>query len=209
VTGVSDPDALPPILPPDAVIDPAFWNRAANAAVRAYCGWHVAPVITETLTLDGNGGTMLLLPTQRIVDVVSAFIGDTEVTEDLRFSERSGVIGLGLGYGYWTSNPRTWEGWGYPSWQGGLCVFPNVLGILTITMTHGYDLEDVPNVAEVIASVQARAQNVPAGVVMQAVGPASVRYAENSAGASYSGQATPLMSTEIGMLAPYKLNWGV
>lgn len=203
-------DPIDPILPPDAVIDAAFWNKAANASVRAWCGWHVAPVITETLVLDGNGGTNLLLPTQRIRKVISAFIGDHDVTEYLRISERAGVISLGLGWGpYFTSDPWTWEGWGYPRWDGGWAVFPDALGILELTLEHGYDLEDVPDVAQVIASVQARAASVPSGVVMQAVGPSSVRYAENSAGAAYTGSATPLMATEIGALAPYRLNWGV
>ena len=54
---------------PDGV-DEFSW-LAACAAVRLYCGWHIAPVVTETLTLDGPGGTLLRLPSARVVNVLS------------------------------------------------------------------------------------------------------------------------------------------
>ncbi|RAL31156.1 hypothetical protein [Rhodococcus sp. AQ5-07] len=40
--------------------------NVAVGAIRSYTGWHVAPVLTETVTLDGNGGTILDLPTLRL-----------------------------------------------------------------------------------------------------------------------------------------------
>lgn len=43
---------------------------AALARARRYCGWHVSPVITETITLDGHGDRFLPLPTKRIGAVV-------------------------------------------------------------------------------------------------------------------------------------------
>lgn len=43
----------------------------AAAAVRAEAGWHIAPVLTETLTVDSYGGTLLVLPTRRIVAVTA------------------------------------------------------------------------------------------------------------------------------------------
>ena len=49
---------------PDAV------ERAA-AEVRDEAGWHIAPVITETLTLNGRGGQILALPSLRIVEVIA------------------------------------------------------------------------------------------------------------------------------------------
>lgn len=45
------------------------------ADVRAFCGWHVAPVLTSCLTLDGPGSPLLVLPTLRMINLVS-------VTED-------------------------------------------------------------------------------------------------------------------------------
>lgn len=50
--------------------DEAAWLSAC-AAVRAYCGWHIAPAVTETLTLDGPGGTLLCLPSALVTSVAS------------------------------------------------------------------------------------------------------------------------------------------
>ncbi|MCQ4119881.1 hypothetical protein [Rhodococcus tibetensis] len=41
------------------------------SAIRGFCEWHVAPVKTETMTVDGNGHDVLLLRTHRIVSVTS------------------------------------------------------------------------------------------------------------------------------------------
>ena len=41
------------------------------ASVRDYCGWHIAPEITETVTVDGSGTWAQLLPTLRLVDLLS------------------------------------------------------------------------------------------------------------------------------------------
>ena len=38
-------------------------DPAAQAAVRAYCGWHIAPSLSETLVLDGTGARAFILPT--------------------------------------------------------------------------------------------------------------------------------------------------
>lgn len=59
----------------------------ASGAIRSYCGWHVAPVETETLVLDGHGGTILDLPTLRLVSleevrVQGAVVADPEWSSD-------------------------------------------------------------------------------------------------------------------------------
>lgn len=59
-----------PLAPAPEGVDDDAW-AAACAAVRAYCGWHVAPVVTETVTLDGRGRASYFLPTLRLVDLVS------------------------------------------------------------------------------------------------------------------------------------------
>ena len=45
------------------------------AEARRICGWHVTPEIEDTFVVDGPGGSRLLLPTMRLVEV-------TAVTED-------------------------------------------------------------------------------------------------------------------------------
>ncbi|MDD7812620.1 hypothetical protein PP713_08635 [Mycobacterium sp. CSUR Q5927] len=43
----------------------------ALTAARRYCGWHVTPVRSETVTVDGPGSPMLILPTLRLAAVTS------------------------------------------------------------------------------------------------------------------------------------------
>jgi hypothetical protein len=43
--------------------------ESAGEAVRAEAGWHIAPVLTETLTVDGEGGHLLFLPSLRVLEV--------------------------------------------------------------------------------------------------------------------------------------------
>lgn len=58
---------------------------AAAAEIRGVAGWHIAPEQTETVTVDGTGGAVLVLPTLLIVSVseVRDVTGDTpEVLDD-------------------------------------------------------------------------------------------------------------------------------
>ena len=89
-------------------VDEAAWD-AACAAVRAYCGWHVAPSVTQTITVDGPGGSLLFLPTLHLTDVSSITSDGTAVT-DPEWSE------AGMVRGSWTERFRG----------------------VTVTMTHGY-----------------------------------------------------------------------
>src|SRR5512139_2364445 len=69
--------ALPPT---PAGVDDATW-AATVAEVRAFCGWHIAPEVTETLTRDGSGGPVQVLPTLRLVDLISITNDGTAVTD--------------------------------------------------------------------------------------------------------------------------------
>ena len=90
-------------------VDEAAWS-AACGAVRAYCGWHIAPSVTEEVTLDGPGSGVLLLPSLKVTDV-SAVTNDGTTVTDPEWSEAGMVRG---------------------SWS---CKFRGV----TVTMTHGYE----------------------------------------------------------------------
>jgi hypothetical protein len=63
-----------------AGVDEDAW-AATVAEVRAFCGWHIAPEVTETLTLDGPGGYVLVLPTLHLVDLVSVTNDGTAITD--------------------------------------------------------------------------------------------------------------------------------
>jgi hypothetical protein len=84
-------------IPPEGV-DRDAWS-AAVASVRAYCGWHIAPEVTETLTVDGSGTSVQMLPTLRLVDLISITNAGSVVT-DPEWST-SGMV-----RGCWTSRLR-------------------------------------------------------------------------------------------------------
>lgn len=99
---------VPPLAPVPDGVDADAW-AAACAAVRSYCRWHVAPSVTETVTLDGPGGSILLLPTLHLTDLT--ITNDGTAVTDPEWSE------AGMVRGSWTSRFRG----------------------ITATMTHGYD----------------------------------------------------------------------
>lgn len=82
---------------------------AAVAAIRSACGWHVAPIRTETLTLEATNG-VVILPTLRATGVVVVIDGTT--LDASEYTLRPGVLLLG-------------------SLRG--------CGEVTVTLTHGYD----------------------------------------------------------------------
>jgi hypothetical protein len=159
----------PSIAAANTPVDPF---EAANATVRAFCRWHVAPAIFETLTLDGSGSRTLLLPSKHVVALEEVLNEGVNVTE-LVDTSTAGI--LELTSGCWTSR----------------------LGRIKVTLLHGYNIEDVADVAEVIQSLAARAASVPAGIASQTIGPASVRYG-----------TVPMLVEEQNKLEPYRLNWG-
>ncbi|WP_344820239.1 hypothetical protein [Microbacterium soli] len=171
--------AIEPIVSETTQVDPGFWLKAANRAVRAECGWHVAPIITEELVLDGPGGTTLLVPSKRVRGIISATSDGRDVTDKVRFSRRAGVLTLESG---WSCE----------------------VGSIELKIQHGYDLDEVPDVAALIVTLTKRAAS-GGPVVQQAVGPASVRLATGRDGAALG---VPLLESEKDVLAPYKLNWG-
>ena len=66
----------------------------AEAAVRAYCRWHVAPVKSETVTVWGVGDGAILLPTLRVVSVESVTV-DGEPVTDFEWREHGTLHGAG------------------------------------------------------------------------------------------------------------------
>lgn len=171
--------AIDPIVRASTQVNPAFWLAAANQAIRTECGWHVAPVITEELVLDGRGGRDLLVPSKRVREVISAKSDGLDVTDQVRFSRRAGVLTLASG---WSCE----------------------VGSIELTIRHGYETDEVADVAALIVTLTRRAA-AGGAVVQQAVGSASMKLATGRDGAALS---VPLMESEKLTLEPYKLNWG-
>jgi len=131
----------------------------AEAEVRAYCGWHIAPVREDDeLTLDGPGSQTLVLPSLRVTDIASVTEDGLPVDESAYVWSQSGIIRR--------SSSTAWP-WG-PVWT-------DVPRGLVVVLTHGY--EEMPlDVLAVIERVAARAVEVSgASQVLSQVG--AVRYA--------------------------------
>lgn len=104
---------------------------AASESVRSDAGWHIAPVVSETVLCDGAFSTLLHLPTMRLVSVSQVRVlvdGLWLVLEGWR------VAGSGM-----LHHPL---GWAYG------------IGSIEVDMTHGYD--DVP--ADLLPVIAARCQ---------------------------------------------------
>ncbi len=51
--------------------DPQSVLDAVLAAARRFCGWHVSPVLTDTVRLNGTGGRRLFVKTKRLLTLDS------------------------------------------------------------------------------------------------------------------------------------------
>ncbi|MFT9821149.1 hypothetical protein [Lysinibacillus sp. NPDC056185] len=95
------PALVDPAAVPGGPYDPVAVAAACGAA-RSYCGWHIAPAIAETLTVDGSGGPVQLLPTLRLAEVISVTDRGAAVDDP----EWSAAGMLRRPYGCWTSRMR-------------------------------------------------------------------------------------------------------
>jgi hypothetical protein len=149
----------------------------ASAAVRAFCGWHIAPTLTgATVTADGTGGRTLSLPTLYLTNVSAVTEHGTALDLDSVTWSEHGVIERGCA---WTCRRR---------------------GVVAV-IDHGY--ETVPGeVAAVVCSIVSRVAPNPLGVVREQTGPFSVTYSQtafNQAG------GVVLLANEKDVLAAYRI----
>jgi hypothetical protein len=54
-------------------------DPAAGGFIRSYCRWHIAPVVTETVSVVGSGGAVVLLPTLLLLDVTAVSVNSSAV----------------------------------------------------------------------------------------------------------------------------------
>ncbi|MFJ2470530.1 hypothetical protein [Glutamicibacter sp. NPDC087583] len=154
---------------------------AAEKAVRDFAGWHIAPVLEETLTLDGNGENSLRLPTLRIA-AISAMSNEGEELdpETLEWSE-AGFVRLPAGQ-RWTNRLRG----------------------VSVTLTHG--IKDASLIIDTIRQMAARAEMSPTGAIREKAGMTELTptmVAPNAAG------GVVLMEHERLLLAPYRIGGGI
>lgn len=104
--------AAPLAVPPEGVDEDA-WD-AACAALRIHCGWHVAPSVTEDVTVNGSGSQFIGLPSLMVAAV-------NLVTED----------GIDL-------DPATYE-WDNSGQLWRECRWSGHFRAIKANITHGYD----------------------------------------------------------------------
>ncbi len=77
---------------------------AAEDQVRDFCGWHVAPSRTETITLDGSGTNLLLLPSTHVTAISSISENGVALAAAYYSWSEDGVVEKL--YGCWTRKRR-------------------------------------------------------------------------------------------------------
>ncbi len=130
------------------LIDPDTPNiqSAIDAAVsyaRNTAHWHIFPAVDDTLTVDGEGGEVLTLPSLHVNSITSVTERGRELEEwtDYEWSKTGDLKRLG---GCWTTR-----------WQG-----------ITVELNHGYDPEDADllDLLKAIGSAVATAAANPLGI---------------------------------------------
>lgn len=153
--------------------------RAAEAEVRRYCGWHLAPVITEDLVLDGSGTRTLFLRTLKLRNVVSAEVSGVPVdVSTLEWSEAGFLRAPG--------------------------VFPDRLRSVKLTVEHGFYM--LPDVEQIIRDVAGRANASQSYVVREQAGQVSVSASMVASGVA---GGVVLMDHERRLLDAYRLPGGL
>lgn len=170
---------------------PLDYEAAAQASIRAYCGWHIAPVLTETVTVTTRHISRdLRLPTLKLLEVLSVETLDDWQTGRQQWRARDeheyewdtdGLLRLTTG-GHW---PRALQG-------------------VRVTIRHGYEPDEVPDVLALADAIEKRARMNLGGVASQSVNGASVSY-QTAGGAPLS---VPLLQIEKQALAAYTLGLG-
>lgn len=121
---------------------------AALSRARLWCGWHVTPVLTETLILDRPDSHILILPTMKIVTLTSIEVDGTVVDlSEVRYSrEAPGCLAR--------ADNTCWStAWG-----------TNGFGEIEVTLAHGYTAAEAGAFREaVLQMVDAAALSIGTG----------------------------------------------
>ena len=102
---------MDPLAVPDDLVDfPGSFTLSqidsASDEIRSVCNWHIAPTLTETLTVESDGGLRLFLPTLQLLAVTEvrsiADDGTTTVLTGWRDAAttqfRAGILFRSLGW---------------------------------------------------------------------------------------------------------------
>jgi hypothetical protein len=122
--------------------DEEYLLRVACAAIRDYCGWHIAPSLTETKTqLKVGSKGIVMLPSRYVTDVAEVKVHNHDPTAEVVVIDPNNYEVFQQG---WLEGVtyQVW-GWGWPGAYYGpdAPYYQPVQSVLLVdvTMTHGYD----------------------------------------------------------------------
>lgn len=167
-------------------VKPDF-QAAAWATIAAYCGWHVAPVRTDTMLVSPrHHSSYLSLPTLRVLDIEAVEIrqGHSEA---------------------WRTVPAEsyeWDECGML--RAHAYLWPHRYRSVRVTLTHGYEWDEIPHLVAMADAIERRARMNMGGIASQSVNGASVSF-QTAGGAPLS---VPLLNIEKEALNAYRLGVG-
>lgn len=120
---VSSTEAIPDMIQDPSLFDAdgSFWIKAAQAAIRRTCGWHITPNIELSGVVNSRGGKVIRLPARHVTSV----------------DELTDIAGNRLHYAY---DPAT----GLVECTAG--VFPAGVAAIRYRIHAGYAPDEVPDV---------------------------------------------------------------
>lgn len=149
----------------------------AEAVVRDYCGWHIAPSRDETVTFVEPTGSCLMLPSLYVTDVSSVVVdGVTQAADTYHVHQNGWIQRHGAG----------------SIWYG---------DVVTVTFTHGYD-SGPAGVAAIVQSIAQRAVDNPGSLLRTQDGPFSDTF---SAASGNTSLPVALFDAERAVLNRYKI----
>lgn len=150
---------------------------AASAAIRDYCGWHVAPAATCIAGCYG-GSRLLHLPFRAVSSI-------TKIEEN----------GVELDPSTYALDPR---GLGEIARKGGFFWCGLGWNTITVTAVAGYDLTAVPMLTQAVVQLVSSAMAGPLGVKEEHAGQVGITYAN-------AGGGVTMTSAVCACLAPYRV----
>jgi len=127
-------------------------EQAAEMLVRGYCHWHVAPSISETLYVDGNGSRRLQLPSLYVTALSDVAVAGVPVP----------------------ATEFQWTGDGLLLAVSG--VWPVGYRNVAVTLTHGHEPAEVGWIVRQIAERVTNAPDRAAVIASLSVGNRQVQY---------------------------------
>lgn len=148
----------------------------AESLVRGFCGWHISPTRTETISVRSRRGETLTLPSLHVTAVASVTDDTTPLTVESDYTWSAAGILTRLGY-----------------WSDGKLV--------EVQFTHGYSIPP-PELVAVVQAVAKRAVNNPDSLTRRTTGPFTDAYSTTGAG---QASTLALLDSEKEILRRYRI----